>query len=151
MCLPSSRTFSRPTCVVASAASLAGAKLLRNASPLAGSTVIMLSAAAVFALLTARTGLTVPSSPSGWVGVAGVAVVATVVAVTTFLIGLAAIGPTRASVLSTFEPLTTVILAALFLSEAITIRTAAGGLCILCAAVILAGTRRIGNGQRREP
>ena len=120
---------------------MAGTRLLRKASPLAGSAVIMLSAAAVFGLLTAVSGLTVPVSPAGWLGVGGVAVVATVVAVTTFLIGLSVIGPTRASVLSTFEPLTTVFLASLFLSESISLRTAAGGLCIICAAIILAMTR----------
>lgn len=117
---------------------MAGTKLLKSASPLGGSAIIMVSAGSVFGIISAAQGITLPSSPFGWIAVAGVTLVSTVIAVTAFLIGLAAIGPTKASVLSTFEPVTTVLLAALLLQEPVTLWTGVGGVCILAAAIILA-------------
>lgn len=116
---------------------MAGTRLLRAAAPVASSAVIMSAAAVVFGGLAAVEGLTVPTAPGGWVGVIGLAIVATVIAVTTFLVGLQIIGPTRASVLSTFEPVTAVVLAALILGEPIGPWSAVGGVFILAGAIIL--------------
>jgi drug/metabolite transporter (DMT)-like permease len=121
---------------------MAGTRLLRTAEPVASSAVIMSAAALVFGGLAAAQGVTLPTGLGGWIGVVGVAIVATVIAVTTFLIGLQIIGPTRASVLSTFEPVTTVVLAALLLGEPIGPWTAIGGALILCGAVMLARSGR---------
>ena len=117
---------------------MVGTKLLRAAAPIASSAVIMSAAALVFGGLAAVQGVTFPTGLGGWIGIVGVAIVATVIAVTTFLIGLQIIGPTRASVLSTFEPVTTVVLAALLLGEPIGLWTAVGGVLILAGAVMLA-------------
>ena len=116
---------------------LAGTYLLRSASPIAGSAVIMAAAAVVFGLLNAVGTPGFPSSGAGWLAVAGVALISTVIAVTAFLIALTVIGPTRAAVLSTVEPITTVVLAALLLREPIGVWTALGGACILGAALAL--------------
>jgi drug/metabolite transporter (DMT)-like permease len=48
------------------------------------------------------------------------------------------VGPTNASILSTIEPVTTVILAMLVLDEVITPLRIAGGMMILFAVIILA-------------
>jgi len=48
------------------------------------------------------------------------------------------VGPTNASVLSTFEPVTTVILAFLFLGEEIGPMRITGGALILMAVILLA-------------
>ncbi len=117
---------------------MAGTRLLRGATPIASSAVILSSAAFVFGGLVLVNGITLPTGLGGWIGVGGVAIVATVIAVTTFLIGLKLIGPTRASVLSTFEPVTTVVLAALLLGEPIGPWTSAGGALILAGALMLA-------------
>ena len=119
---------------------MAGTRLLRGATPIASSAVILSSAAFVFGGLVLVNGITLPTGLGGWIGVGGVAIVATVIAVTTFLIGLKLIGPTRASVLSTFEPVTTVVLAALLLGEPIGPWTSAGGALILAGALMLAGS-----------
>ena len=58
-----------------------------------------------------------PLDPRGLLAVAGIGVVSTVVAMTTFLAGMALIGPTRASVLSSLEVIVTLVLAFLFLGE----------------------------------
>ncbi|MCG8477853.1 MAG: DMT family transporter [Spirochaetales bacterium] len=132
--------FGVASAVIYSGYIMVGTRTLKNTSPLSGSVIVMASAGLVFGGLAAAQGLTVPTSVVGWTGILGVAVVSTVVAVTLFLVGLTAIGPTNASVLSTFEPVTAVVLAALFLDEPIGVAVAAGGACILGAAIILART-----------
>ena len=132
--------FGVASAVIYSGYIMVGTRTLKNTSPLSGSVIVMASAGLVFGGLAAAQGLTAPASIVGWTGILGVAVVSTVVAVTLFLVGLAAIGPTNASVLSTFEPVTAVVLAALFLDEPIGVAVAAGGVCILGAAIILART-----------
>ena len=132
--------FGVASAIIYSGYIMVGTRTLRNSSPLSGSVVVMASAGTVFGVLAAVQGVTVPLSPVGWIGILGVAVVSTVVAVTLFLVGLAAIGPTNASVLSTFEPVTAVLLAALLLNESIGLSVAVGGACIVAAAIILART-----------
>jgi len=62
-------------------------------------------------------GLAVPLDPRGLAAIAGIGVVSTVVAMTAFLAGMAIIGPTRASVLSSLEVLVTLVLAFGLLGE----------------------------------
>jgi len=54
------------------------------------------------------------------------------------LCGARAVGPTGASVISTFEPAVTVALAALLLGEAVTPSQIAGGALILAAVLMTA-------------
>ena len=62
-------------------------------------------------------GLSLPLDPRGLLAVAGIGVVSTVVAMIAFLAGMALVGPTRASVLSSLEVVVTLVLAFLFLGE----------------------------------
>lgn len=117
---------------------MAGTHLLRRSSPISGALVVMSSAAIVFAVINVIRGPAFPQTPAGWWAAVGVAIVSTAFAVTLFLIGIAVIGPTKASVLSTFEPITTVVLAAIILGEPLSVLTAIGGACIIGATVILA-------------
>jgi drug/metabolite transporter (DMT)-like permease len=78
-------------------------------------------------------GLALPADPRGLVAVAGIGVVSTVVAMTTFLAGMALIGPTRASVLSSLEVIVTLVLAFLFLGERLSPWQWAGAALILGA------------------
>jgi drug/metabolite transporter (DMT)-like permease len=79
-----------------------------------------------------------PATATGWLAIAGIAVLSTVVAITLFFAGLDRIGPTRASTLSTIEPLCTVLLAAVVLGETIAPVQLAGGALILGAVLLLA-------------
>ena len=65
------------------------------------------------------------------------ALIATVIPVATFLGGLKLIGPTDASMLSTLEPVVTVLLAALLFGELLQPLTLFGGGLILAAVVLL--------------
>jgi len=78
-------------------------------------------------------GLSLPLDPRGLLSVAGIGVVSTVVAMTTFLAGMALVGPTRASVLSSLEVIVTLVLAHLFLGERLSPWQWAGAALILGA------------------
>ena len=85
----------------------------------------------VFALL--GPGLSLPRDPRAWLGVAAIAVVSTVVPMIAFLAGMAVVGPSRASVLSSLEVLVTLVLAFLVLGERLAPRQWAGAALILGA------------------
>ncbi|MEP7181577.1 MAG: DMT family transporter [Betaproteobacteria bacterium] len=117
---------------------VAGARLGRTVPALAMSTVVIGSAGALFAVAALVRGPVWPQAPAGWLAIAGIALVSTVAAITLFFAGLERIGPTRASTLSTVEPLVTVTLAAALLGETIAPVQQAGGALILGAVVLLA-------------
>ncbi|MEE8120280.1 MAG: DMT family transporter [Anaerolineales bacterium] len=72
----------------------------------------------------------------------GMVTLGTILALGTFLAGIQRVGPTTASLLSTLEPVFTVLLAIVFLGEFLTrIQTVGGGL-VLAAAVLLSTSRR---------
>lgn len=121
---------------------IVGTRLTKRVAPLALATVVVASAAAVFLVVAAFKGAMLPRSAAGWAAVAGIALVSTVAAITLFFAGLARIGPTQASTLSTIEPVFTIVLAAGLLGERIEAIQAAGGLLILGAVVMLARAPR---------
>jgi drug/metabolite transporter (DMT)-like permease len=117
---------------------IAGAALGRRARPLAMSTVVIASAAVVFAAASAVRGPQWPQTAAGWLAVVAIAVLCTVAAITLYFAGLERIGPTRASTLSTVEPVVTVTLAGIVLGETIAPVQLAGGALILAAVIVLA-------------
>lgn len=121
---------------------IAGAWLGRRAPPLGMSTVVIASAAAVFVAVALARGPQWPQTAGGWVAIVAIALVSTVAAITLYFAGLQRIGPTRASTLSTVEPLVTVTLAAVVLGETIAPVQLAGGALILAAVVLLARARK---------
>jgi len=78
-----------------------------------------------------------PATNSGCFGIIGVVLVATIIPVVTFLAGLERIGPTNAAMLSTLEPVVTVLLAAWIFSERLQAITLLGGALILIAVILL--------------
>ena len=116
---------------------IVGAGVMRQVSPVQSSTVIFASAGAVYGVFTLIGGAHWPATSNGWTAVGAVVIVATVIPVFTFLAGLQRIGPTDASMLSTLEPVVTVILAALLFGEAVSAVTLLGGALILAAVVLL--------------
>ena len=76
----------------------------------------------------------------GWL--VAIAVVSTVGAVSLFFAGLARVGPTAASILSTAEPVTTVVLAFLAFGEALGPEQLAGGALVVGAVFVLAAPER---------
>lgn len=123
---------------------LAGERLTARAGALAASTVIMLAAAGVFGILAAVAASPLPASPAGWGAVLGIVFLSTILGMVGFFAGMARLGAADAATLSTLEPVVTVVLAALFLGEAVGVWQMAGGALILGAVVVL--TRSPGKG-----
>lgn len=115
-----------------------GGRVMRRAAPIPASTVIMLSAAAVFVTIAAARGPRLPESPEGWLGVAAMALLSTVIPVVAFLASVELIGPGNASLISTFEPVVTVGLAIALYGDTLDVPRIAGGALILAAVALLA-------------
>lgn len=93
-------------------------RLIRNVTPLVSSAHITTSSAAALVLFAAFQGdLQLVREPASWAAIAGVAVFSTVVAVAAFFAGVKRIGSTRASMLSTLEPVVTLACSAVLFHE----------------------------------
>lgn len=116
---------------------IVGTNVMKQVSALQSSTVIFASAGAVYGILMAANGIHLPATNTGWLNIAGIVLIATVIPVVTFLAGLERIGPTNASMLSTLEPVVTVLLAAWIFGEVLKPIVLLGGGLILVAVILL--------------
>ncbi|PTL59784.1 transporter [Paraconexibacter algicola] len=117
-----------------------------DAEPFALSAFITTGAALSFGVAGLASGELDPGAMIGAAGwIVAIALVSTVGAVTLFLAGMARVGPSRASIVSTFEPVVTVGLAMAIYGEALTAVQLAGALLVLSAVVVL------NLGPRRAP
>ena len=116
---------------------IVGANVMKHVSPFQSSTVIFTSASVVYGLLTFSNGIHLPQTNFGWMVIAGIVVVSTIIPVTTFLAGLERVGPTNAAMLSTVEPIVTVLLATILFGDKLLPIVLIGGALILIAVVIL--------------
>ena len=119
---------------------LVGSHLMPRTGAIASSTTVMLAAAIVYLAIVGVHGPIFPRTTPGWIAILAIALVSTVLPIVTFFAGLSRVGPTRASTISTFEPVVTVVLAALILGENINALQLIGGFLILVAAVICSVT-----------
>jgi drug/metabolite transporter (DMT)-like permease len=99
--------------------------------PLLLSALVCTGAATTLTLVGFVGGGLEPVSAAGFGWLAAIAVVCTVVAVSLFFAGLHRVGPTRASIISTAEPLTAVLLAFAIFGESMTLLQLAGGALVL--------------------
>jgi len=116
---------------------IVGTNVMKHVSAVQSSTVIFASAGAVYGLLMTLNGTHFPASNAGWLAIAGVVLIATTIPVVAFLIGLERVGPTNAAMLSTLEPVVTVLLAAWLFQERLNAVSLLGGGLILIAVVLL--------------
>jgi drug/metabolite transporter (DMT)-like permease len=72
-----------------------------------------------------------------WLWLVLIALVSTVVAVSAFFAGLRRVGPSEAAILSTFEPVVTVVLAFAVLGERMNGAQLVGGALVLGAVIVL--------------
>jgi drug/metabolite transporter (DMT)-like permease len=115
-----------------------GARVTRGVDPLACTTVICTAAAVVYAgMAVAGVPAQFPGTVAGWAASLAIAGLSTVVAILAFFAGLQKLGAAQASMLSTLEPVVTVVLAALLLGESIAPMQMAGGALILAGVLWL--------------
>lgn len=119
---------------------LYGSRLLPGIPPVSATATIVTAAAVVWSAFAAATGqLAVNWTSSRLALLAGFATVGTTIPVLTFILGLRLVGPSRAAILSTFEPASSVLLAVLILGEAANPIQYLGGALILASVVVLEG------------
>jgi drug/metabolite transporter (DMT)-like permease len=116
---------------------IVGSNVMRHVSAFQSSTVIFASAGAVYGALTFANGANFPQTSSGWLVILGIVLLSTVIPVVTFLAGLERVGPTNAAMLSTIEPIVTVLLATWLFGDKLLPIVLVGGFLILIAVVIL--------------
>ena len=119
---------------------LYGSRLLPGLPPVSATAMIMTSAAFVWTAYASLNGqLAVAWTLPRLFLIASFAVVGTTIPVLTFILGLRLVGPSRAAILSTFEPVSTVLLAVIILGESANPIQYVGGALILASVVLLEG------------
>jgi drug/metabolite transporter (DMT)-like permease len=111
---------------------------VRQAGPLISTGWITAGAAAFFLVFGAATDSLVTQLPpfGGWI-LLGMVLFNTILPLVAFLAGLVRVGPTAASLISTLEPVFTVLLAAVFLGERLGRLEFVGAAMVLSAAVLV--------------
>lgn len=120
----------------------------RNTHPLAASVVILATAACGNLGLALWDGIALPGSLAGWAAVSMIALFSTALAIGFFLIGVQRIGASRASIVSTFEPVVTLVIGAVLLNERISLAQIVGGALVLLTVILLV-RRKPGNPAER--
>jgi len=112
-------------------------------SPTVLSALVCTGAAVSLAAGSAALGELRPGevTAAGWGWLAGIALLSTVAAVSLFFAGLKRVGPTTASILSTVEPVVTVLLAFIVFGELLGTLQLLGGALVLGAVLVLASYR----------
>jgi drug/metabolite transporter (DMT)-like permease len=126
---------------------MVGTQVLKQVSTIQSSTVILAAAGVMSGLLMMGNGAHLPATGAGWAAIGSMALIATVLPVVTFLAGLERVGPTNAAMLSTLEPVVTVLLAAMLLGETLRPIALLGGGFILVAVLLLTRSEL----QRTQP
>jgi drug/metabolite transporter (DMT)-like permease len=116
---------------------IVGSQVIKHVSVVQSSTVIFAAAGVSSGALMVVNGPHLPTTSTGWVTIMAIVLIATVLPVVAFLAGLERIGPTNAAMLSTLEPVVTVLLANVWLNETLKPVTWLGGALILIAVVLL--------------
>lgn len=117
---------------------LVGERVMSSVPAVGASAVIMSGAAIAFCVIAAFTGeLALPATTSGWAVAFALALIPTMVAISLFLAGLPRIGAARSSLLSTWEPVVTVLLAATLLGDRLSPLQLLGGVFIIAAVIVV--------------
>jgi drug/metabolite transporter (DMT)-like permease len=140
---PAGTALGLTAAVVYSAYILTSAPVSSRLDPLVLSTLVATGAAVTLTAAGVADGDLSPASVSaggyGWL--VAIAVVSTVGAISLFFAGLSRVGPTTASIVSTFEPVTAIALAALVFGESLSAVQLGGAALVLAAVVALARRR----------
>ena len=112
--------------------------IMAGVPPIGGIALLLTTTALVLAAFgLAGGGLAVPSDATTIGLLAALGIVSTAIPVTLFLLGIQWVGPARAAIFSTLEPLVTVGLAAVLLSERLSPLQTLGGALILGGVIWL--------------
>jgi drug/metabolite transporter (DMT)-like permease len=126
------------TALVYSVYILLGARVQQGVPNALGSATLMTIAGLLLLAATLLTGSWTPQTvASHWPDMLGLIVLGTAIPIPMLLAGLAIIGPTRGSIISSLEPISAAVLGAVFLGEALGLAQLIGGALVLSALVLL--------------
>jgi len=118
---------------------LVSTRVLKALSGELGSFYITGAASLSFGMSSLLTGqLRLGWNLDAWIWVSIISLISTSLAITAFFQGLKIVGPTRSSILSTAELVTSVIAAAVIFNEYLSITQLIGGILILSASILAA-------------
>jgi len=114
-----------------------GNQVLQTTTPLVAITLISTSAALTYGLIgMTMSGTTWNLAWNTWLGIGGIAFFSTIIAMLTFFYGMKLIGATSASIISTLEPVMTVVFAVILLDEHLTLLQAVGGIFVVMGGIL---------------
>ncbi len=117
---------------------LVSARLVKPGEGMQSSAFIMLGAAVGYGLMNLIFGFSPPQDMGGVLGVALLAFFSTALGFWAFFTGMEKTGPAKAALVSTVEPVVTVLSSALLLHEVLTVSVIFGGVLVLGGLVITA-------------
>ncbi|HYO88202.1 MAG TPA: DMT family transporter [Candidatus Limnocylindrales bacterium] len=123
-------------------------RLLKDRSALVRAAALTTTGAlAALAVVGLLLGARLPAAPEAWVYLVGMALVSTVLPIFMTNVGIQRLGPARAAILGSVEPLLTSLIALAFLGQMMAPVQWAGGLVIVASVVMLQtlGSRRASN------
>ena len=127
------------------------AKVLPKVDLPTGVTIVMFGAAsslAVYSLVAPRSVSAIfPATTSGWVSVVMLAIIATVIPTATLYAGIKLLGTSKAAVIQTFEPVSSIIAGVIFLGEPLTLPRIVGATFVIGAVGVLAATESRDSAQ----
>ena len=122
---------------------MVSAQVIGKKTAMASSAFIILSASLSYACMVMVKGVHLPKTSEGFFATLAIAFFSTVIAFWAFFSGLGRIGATNASLVSTLEPLVTVLCAMLFLDERLSPINLLGGVLILVGLVLSTLPKRL--------
>jgi drug/metabolite transporter (DMT)-like permease len=129
--------FALAAAVVYTVYILSSDPVLADMEPLTLTSLVCAGGAATYLVAGIASGeLSFGFQPIGWLWLAGIVGVSTVAAIALFFAGLARIGPSRASIISTVEPLVTVALAFVVFGESLGALQLLGGALVLASVIL---------------
>ena len=117
---------------------LLGNQLTQDTHPLAATLVVLSAAAIGNGVFAVAGGSSLPHTASVWLAIGAIALFSTVLAIAAFLSGIKRIGAAQASIISTLEPVITLVLGVALLDESISVSQLMGGTLVLVAVILLA-------------
>jgi len=117
---------------------LVSTKVVAAVDALTSITTVMLGASAAHLVILLVDSASLPSDARGWAATAGAAFFSTVIAMGFFFAGIKIVGPGAAAVLSTIEPVVSIVVGVTALGESLDAVRVAGALMVLVSVTVLA-------------
>lgn len=113
-------------------------RFIGRIDPVIVTTYISTSAAIVFNIVGWSSGsVDLSIGTAGWLSILGISIVSSVIAILTFFQGLKLVGPSKASIISTLEPVLTIVVAFMLFGEKMSLWQVVGAGLVIGAVVLV--------------